>query len=122
MENEKPVVLIILDGFGIGPENDSNAVYTANTPHLDDYKTRYPTAKNNGEIWDTPYQIGEFSDHYPLVDINVNYQTSSQTNSEENVFQNPFISIAGFDPNLFCVISGIFCLFLSFRIKKGKVK
>jgi parallel beta-helix repeat protein len=87
-----------------------------------DYKTRYPTAKNNGEIWDTPYQIGEFSDHYPLVDINVNYQTSSQTNSEENVFQNPFISIAGFDPNLFCVISGIFCLFLSFRIKKGKVK
>lgn len=42
MENEKPVVLIIMDGFGIGPENDSNAVYTANTPHLDDYKTRYP--------------------------------------------------------------------------------
>ena len=30
-----PVLLIIMDGIGIGPKNESNAVYVARTPNLD---------------------------------------------------------------------------------------
>ena len=44
-----PVVLIILDGVGIGKETDANAVYKANTPFLDSLKlpALYP-AKAHG--------------------------------------------------------------------------
>lgn len=38
----RPVILIILDGFGINPAKHNNAVYEAPTPRLDDYFSRYP--------------------------------------------------------------------------------
>ena len=38
----RPVLLIILDGFGINPSLEHNAVLQAHTPHLDDYFSRYP--------------------------------------------------------------------------------
>lgn len=37
----RPVVLIILDGFGVSPSNLNNAVAQAQTPRLDDYFSRY---------------------------------------------------------------------------------
>jgi 2,3-bisphosphoglycerate-independent phosphoglycerate mutase len=37
----RPVVLIILDGFGVSPSKLNNAVTQANTPRLDDYFSRY---------------------------------------------------------------------------------
>ena len=37
----RPVVLIILDGFGINPSRVNNAVLQANTPNLDSYFSRY---------------------------------------------------------------------------------
>ena len=37
-----PVVLIILDGFGINPSKENNAVHLANTPRLDHYFSHYP--------------------------------------------------------------------------------
>jgi 2,3-bisphosphoglycerate-independent phosphoglycerate mutase len=40
----RPVILIILDGFGMSPSKHNNAVYEAPTPHLDDYFARYPHA------------------------------------------------------------------------------
>lgn len=39
----KPVVLIILDGWGIGPTSPSNPLTTASTPNLDSYIDNYPT-------------------------------------------------------------------------------
>lgn len=39
---KKPVVLAILDGLGVAPEDDGNAVYLANTKTLDHYWPRYP--------------------------------------------------------------------------------
>jgi 2,3-bisphosphoglycerate-independent phosphoglycerate mutase len=30
-----PLLLIIMDGIGVGPNNESNAIYSANTPNLD---------------------------------------------------------------------------------------
>lgn len=37
----KPVVLIILDGFGVNPSKSNNAVAEASTPNLDRYLSRY---------------------------------------------------------------------------------
>lgn len=39
----KPVVLLILDGFGIAPPSNSNAVSLAKKPVLDGFITNYPT-------------------------------------------------------------------------------
>src|SRR5215210_7841611 len=38
----RPVVLVILDGFGERPEATDNAIRLAKTPRLDDLYARYP--------------------------------------------------------------------------------
>ena len=38
----KPVVLLVLDGWGIGPENAGNAIAQANTPNMDRLQLMYP--------------------------------------------------------------------------------
>ena len=38
----KPVILAILDGWGLGPENQINAIYQAETPNLDKAEKSYP--------------------------------------------------------------------------------
>lgn len=38
----RPVILIILDGFGVSPSKSNNAVLEADTPRLDEYFSRYP--------------------------------------------------------------------------------
>ena len=38
----RPVILVILDGFGVNPAKRNNAVYEAPTPNLDNYFSRYP--------------------------------------------------------------------------------
>lgn len=40
----KPVLLIILDGFGVNPAKTHNAIAAAQTPHLDYWFSRHPTA------------------------------------------------------------------------------
>ncbi len=40
---KKPVMLIILDGFGIGKHYEGNAVYLAKTPNFDRLSKEYPT-------------------------------------------------------------------------------
>jgi 2,3-bisphosphoglycerate-independent phosphoglycerate mutase len=53
MENSRPrpTVLIIIDGFGIAPDEDGNAVTRANMPNFKKYTQRYPvvTLKASGE-------------------------------------------------------------------------
>lgn len=44
---KKPLVLCIMDGVGIGPHNDFNAVAQANMPCLNSLMQKYPTAKLN---------------------------------------------------------------------------
>ncbi|MFH0857343.1 MAG: 2,3-bisphosphoglycerate-independent phosphoglycerate mutase [Candidatus Magasanikbacteria bacterium] len=41
--NYRPTALIILDGYGIAPPNETNAVWTANTPFFDALVQQYPT-------------------------------------------------------------------------------
>jgi 2,3-bisphosphoglycerate-independent phosphoglycerate mutase len=38
----RPVLLVILDGFGVNPSKINNAVIEANTPKLDEYFANYP--------------------------------------------------------------------------------
>ena len=42
---KKPVMLIILDGWGIGKEYNGNAIYLANTPNFDRLMKEYPNTK-----------------------------------------------------------------------------
>ena len=42
---EGPLVTIVMDGVGIAPENDGNAVYLASTPTLDNLMAKYPMVK-----------------------------------------------------------------------------
>lgn len=44
---KKPTMLLILDGFGIGLENNKNAIYAAKTPNLDALTASCPHAKLN---------------------------------------------------------------------------
>lgn len=39
----RPVVLIVLDGWGIAPPSRANAISLAKTPNMDQYLTKYPT-------------------------------------------------------------------------------
>ena len=47
----KPAVLMILDGWGVSPDSDGNAIAQAKTPVLDDIVRRYPamTLRASGE-------------------------------------------------------------------------
>lgn len=38
----RPVILVILDGFGVNPSKQDNAVYESSTPNLDHCFSRYP--------------------------------------------------------------------------------
>ena len=42
---KKPIVLTIMDGFGINPETKGNAIKAANTPRLDKIFSECPTTK-----------------------------------------------------------------------------
>jgi len=42
MKRPKPLVLIILDGFGIAPPSRANAISLAKTPNFDKYSQHYP--------------------------------------------------------------------------------
>lgn len=45
IKEDRKVVLMILDGLGIGNKTDSDCVYTANTPNLDNLMSRYPNSQ-----------------------------------------------------------------------------
>ena len=40
--SKQMTALIIMDGFGINPNHEGNAIYMAGTPHLDALKAKYP--------------------------------------------------------------------------------
>lgn len=45
MENQKKLALIILDGWGYGRNDQSNAILAANTPFVDGLLQQYPNSK-----------------------------------------------------------------------------
>ena len=45
MINKEPVMLVILDGWGLGEEYPGNAIYLGNTPNFDNLMKNYPNSK-----------------------------------------------------------------------------
>ena len=45
IHNRNPTLLVIMDGFGLNPTPENNAVFEANTPNLDRYFSTYPVAE-----------------------------------------------------------------------------
>ena len=43
--NRKPIMLMILDGFGINENEKGNAVKLANTPNIDKLMNTWPTTQ-----------------------------------------------------------------------------
>lgn len=41
-DGKRPVVLIILDGFGINEKDEGNAIKAAHKPNIDEYLKKYP--------------------------------------------------------------------------------
>ena len=39
---KRPTMLMILDGFGLNPKTEGNAIAAANKPHLDEIFAKYP--------------------------------------------------------------------------------
>lgn len=61
MAAKKPVLLAILDGWGLGEETETNAVYMAKTPHVDKWLSEYPTTSllaHNGAVGLPEGQMG----------------------------------------------------------------
>ncbi len=59
MNNDKPVVLLILDGMGEGKNNETNAVFKANTPAIDGFKKNFPYIQLNASGKDVGLPIGQ---------------------------------------------------------------
>ncbi|MDA3954436.1 MAG: 2,3-bisphosphoglycerate-independent phosphoglycerate mutase [Bacteroidales bacterium] len=45
MDTNKKVILLILDGWGIGNKSKSDVIYNANTPYIDSLYTKYPNSQ-----------------------------------------------------------------------------
>jgi 2,3-bisphosphoglycerate-independent phosphoglycerate mutase len=61
MAAKKPVLLAILDGWGVGEETETNAVFMANTPHMDRWCHEYPVTTllaHNGAVGLPAWQMG----------------------------------------------------------------
>lgn len=54
MKLQRPIILLILDGWGIGEDDAHNAIFLAHTPNIDDILKRYP----NGPIGAAGEHIG----------------------------------------------------------------
>jgi 2,3-bisphosphoglycerate-independent phosphoglycerate mutase len=77
MPMKKQVVLVILDGWGIGPKNDSNPIYTQGTPNLDYIKANFliGSLKTSGLSIDLPFGIeGNIEGHETLGAGRIIYQ------------------------------------------------
>jgi len=61
MSQDSPVMLIILDGWGVGEQVETNAVYMAKTPNVDRWAVRYPVTTlhaHNGAVGLPQGQMG----------------------------------------------------------------
>ncbi|NMB92425.1 MAG: 2,3-bisphosphoglycerate-independent phosphoglycerate mutase [Parcubacteria group bacterium] len=92
----KKICLVILDGWGIGREDFSNAIYQAGTPYIDEIKKYYPmlSLQASGIAVGLPFNDAGNSEvgHLTLGTGQVLYQyvvRISQSISNQTFFQNP---------------------------------
>lgn len=85
MENRpKPAVLIVMDGFGVAPENEGNAIRLAKTPTFDALTARYPVVTLKASSEEVGLMWGEMGNsevgHLAIGAGRVIYQTLPRLN------------------------------------------
>ncbi|PJA89996.1 MAG: phosphoglycerate mutase (2,3-diphosphoglycerate-independent), partial [Candidatus Levybacteria bacterium CG_4_9_14_3_um_filter_36_7] len=85
-ERPKPLVLAILDGFGVAPPNEGNAITTANTPNFKKFITEYPAMTLLSSGNEVGLRFGEMGNsevgHLNIGAGRVYYQTFPRINNE----------------------------------------
>lgn len=98
---KKPVLLMILDGFGIENPNDGNAITIANTPNYDKYSQKYPMTTLGASGLDVGLPDGQMGNsevgHLNIGAGRVIYQWLTKITKEikeEKFFKNDALNIA----------------------------
>jgi len=91
----KPLVLAILDGWGIAPEHEGNAVLRAKTPNFDKFIREYPVMALNASGNEVGLMFGEMGNsevgHLNIGAGRVYYQTLPRINrsiTDKSFFEN----------------------------------
>ncbi len=94
--NYKPVVLVIMDGWGVAPNVDGNAIAKASTPNLTKFLKNYPTMTIHASGNEVGLMFGEMGNsevgHLNIGAGRVYYQTCPRINKsieEGDFFENP---------------------------------
>ncbi len=95
MQRPKPVVLAILDGWGIAPPSKGNAIYHAHTPNMDRFVNEYPAMSLYASGNEVGLSYGEMGNsevgHLNIGAGRVYYQTFPRINKtivDGTFFQN----------------------------------
>ncbi|MCI5119158.1 MAG: 2,3-bisphosphoglycerate-independent phosphoglycerate mutase, partial [Candidatus Electrothrix sp. LOE1_4_5] len=99
MANNRPVVLAILDGWGIAPASATNAVSVAHTPNMDHWAVKYPSTTlvaHNGLVGLPEGQMGNSEvGHLNIGSGRIVYQDYTRINRavEQGAFaKNPVLT------------------------------
>lgn len=88
MTSRKPVVLVILDGWGIAPASEGNAITQARLPHVAQYIKNYPVMTLHASGNEVGLQFGEMGNsevgHLNIGAGRVYYQSLPRINQEIN--------------------------------------
>lgn len=86
MTHATPVMLIVLDGWGVGEKTSTNAVHMANTPNMDTWASHYPSTTlqaHNGAVGLPEGQMGNSEvGHLNLGAGRVVYQDFTRINRD----------------------------------------
>lgn len=86
MDRPKPVVLAILDGFGVAPDNEGNAITRANTPNFKKFISEYPVMNLFASGNEVGLSFGEMGNsevgHLNIGAGRVYYQTFPRINRD----------------------------------------
>ncbi len=84
MSRPKPVVLAILDGWGVAPPDEGNAIFHAQTPNMDSFVREYPTMTLLASGTEVGLSFGEMGNsevgHLNIGAGRVYYQTLPRIN------------------------------------------
>ncbi len=90
-----PVMLVILDGWGLGRPTAENAIYLAKTPHMDRFQQKYPYAEIEASGESVGLPVGQMGNsevgHLNIGAGRVVYQELTRINlsiKEKTFFQN----------------------------------
>jgi len=106
MKKPTPILLAILDGWGAGPQTESNAIYVADTPNMDHWQNNYPYTTllaHNGAVGLPEGQMGNSEvGHLNIGAGRIVYQDFTRINRaietgeffDNNVLKNAFATAA----------------------------